>query len=387
MVYTESSFSFGNKSYKLFFLKKTHHGLPLCVREEAVHRLFRRYTLNKQNRQKKLHDFWKRRGLFLSGLAMTLLVSWAATDQAVALYILTGTDDAVIILDEDTRDVPDLSSQLVYVTSSGTGYDVTLAAGQTVTVNHHGSTISVQSRKETISALLSRLHIELGPMDMVAVDLSAPGVELTISDQITYYEQVRETVTYETERVANPDLPKGTEQVVQAGVDGERTAIYEVIWSGGEQVSRHFVEEADSTAVNEIIEYGTAATAVTADDRIASVNQNSDGSGTLVFQSGATLNFSSAKSMTATAYTAGHGGADSCTATGTFVRKGVVAVDKSVIPLGTKMYIVSSDGSVVYGMAVAEDTGVRGNKVDLYYDTYQQCINFGRRSCTVYILE
>lgn len=343
--------------------------------------------MNKQNRQKKLHDFWKRRGLFLSGLAMTLLVSWAATDQAVALYILTGTDDAAIILDEDTRDVPDLSSQLVYVTSSGTGYDVTLAAGQTVTVNHHGSTISVQSRKETISALLSRLHIELGPMDMVAVDLSAPSVELTISDQITYYEQVRETVTYETERVANPDLPKGTEQVVQAGVDGERTAIYEVIWSGGEQVSRHFVEEADSTAVNEIIEYGTAATAVTADDRIASVNQNSDGSGTLVFQSGATLNFSSAKSMTATAYTAGHGGADSCTATGTFVRKGVVAVDKSVIPLGTKMYIVSSDGSVVYGMAVAEDTGVRGNKVDLYYDTYQQCINFGRRSCTVYILE
>ena len=343
--------------------------------------------MNKQNRQKKLHDFWRRRGLFLAGLAMTLLVSWVATDQAAALYILTGTDDAAIILDEGTRDVPDLSSQLVYVTSSGTGYDVTLAAGQTVTVNHHGSTISVQSRKETISALLNRLHIELGPMDMVAVDLSAPGVDLTVSDQITYYDQVRETVAYETERVANPDLPKGTERVVQAGVDGERTASNEVIWSGGEQVSRHFVEEVDSTAVNEIIEYGTAATAVTADDRISSVNQNSDGSGTLVFQSGATLNFSSAKSMTATAYTSGHGGADSCTATGTFVRKGVVAVDKNVIPLGTKMYIVSNDGSVVYGMAVAEDTGVHGNKVDLYYDTYQQCINFGRRSCTVYILE
>lgn len=33
------------------------------------------------------------------------------------------------------------------------------------------------------------------------------------------------------------------------------------------------------------------------------------------------------------------------------------------------------------------DTGVRGNIVDLYYDTYQQCINFGRRTCNVYILE
>lgn len=65
---------------------------------------------------------------------------------------------------------------------------------------------------------------------------------------------------------------------------------------------------------------------------------------------------------------------------------GTVAVDKSVIPLGTRMYIVTNDGSVIYGMAVASDTGVRGNKVDLYYGTYQQCINFGRRSCTVYIL-
>ena len=39
------------------------------------------------------------------------------------------------------------------------------------------------------------------------------------------------------------------------------------------------------------------------------------------------------------------------------------------------------------GTAVAEDTGVRGNIIDLYYDTYQQCINFGRRTCNVYILK
>lgn len=63
----------------------------------------------------------------------------------------------------------------------------------------------------------------------------------------------------------------------------------------------------------------------------------------LVFASGATLNFSSAKSMTATAYTAGHGGADNYTATGTAVRVGTVAVDKNVTPLGTRMFIVTSD--------------------------------------------
>ena len=90
--------------------------------------------------------------------------------------------------------------------------------------------------------------------------------------------------------------------------------------------------------------------------------------------------------MTATAYTAGHGGADYTTATGTFVRIGTVAVDKRVIPLGTRMYIVTDDG-YVYGLSTAEDTGVRGNKVDLYFETYRDCINFGRRGCTVYILK
>ena len=84
---------------------------------------------------------------------------------------------------------------------------------------------------------------------------------------------------------------------------------------------------------------------------------------------------------------AGYGGADYCTATGTAVRVGTVAVDKQVIPLGTRMYIVSEKGDVVYGMAVAEDTGVHGNRIDLYYNTYQECINFGRRTCSVYILE
>jgi 3D (Asp-Asp-Asp) domain-containing protein len=122
------------------------------------------------------------------------------------------------------------------------------------------------------------------------------------------------------------------------------------------------------------------------EDRITDVSKNADGSGTLTFASGKTLAFTAVKSMTATAYTKGYGGADSTTATGTTVHVGVVAVDKKVIPLGTRMYIVSEDGSIVYGMAAAEDTGVRGDVVDLYYDTYDQCIEFGRRKATVYIL-
>jgi 3D (Asp-Asp-Asp) domain-containing protein len=115
--------------------------------------------------------------------------------------------------------------------------------------------------------------------------------------------------------------------------------------------------------------------------------RNADGSGVLTLANGDTVAFSAVKNMTATAYTAGEGGVDHHTATGTMVRTGTVAVDRRVIPLGTKMYIVTSKGSYVYGLSVAEDTGVRGNIVDLYMPTYEDCINFGRRGVTVYILE
>ena len=57
---------------------------------------------------------------------------------------------------------------------------------------------------------------------------------------------------------------------------------------------------------------------------------------------------------------------------------------------GTKLYIASPDGSVVYGYAIASDTGgalMSGRVlVDLYYNTLGECVNFGRRQMNVYIL-
>lgn len=95
---------------------------------------------------------------------------------------------------------------------------------------------------------------------------------------------------------------------------------------------------------------------------------------------------------TATAYTSA---ADECgpwadgyTATGAKCEVGVVAVDPKVIPLGTKLYIETVDGSFVYGYCSAEDTGgaIKGNKVDLAMNTKSECFQFGRRQVKVYIL-
>ena len=76
------------------------------------------------------------------------------------------------------------------------------------------------------------------------------------------------------------------------------------------------------------------------------------------------------------------------TATGTVVHWGTVAVDPRYIPYGTRMFIMASDGSYVYGIATAEDCGgdIKGDRMDLYMPTYEQCMEFGRRRCTLYFL-
>ena len=76
------------------------------------------------------------------------------------------------------------------------------------------------------------------------------------------------------------------------------------------------------------------------------------------------------------------------TASGMKAARGIVAVDPRVIPLGTKLYIESLDGSADYGYAIAGDTGgaIKGNRVDLFMDTKAEALQWGRRSVKVYIL-
>lgn len=74
--------------------------------------------------------------------------------------------------------------------------------------------------------------------------------------------------------------------------------------------------------------------------------------------------------------------ADGYTATGLRAGHGVVAVDPQVIPLGTALYIPG------YGLAVAADVGssIKGNRIDLCFDTYEEALFFGRRQVEVYVL-
>ena len=87
--------------------------------------------------------------------------------------------------------------------------------------------------------------------------------------------------------------------------------------------------------------------------------------------------------MDASAYSSQDPGNGSHTARGNLLRRGLVAVDTDIIPLGTELYIEG------YGYAVADDTGgaIRGNKIDLAMDSHEEALYFGRQEVVVYILK
>ena len=87
--------------------------------------------------------------------------------------------------------------------------------------------------------------------------------------------------------------------------------------------------------------------------------------------------------VSATAYSAYDPGNSNRTATGTPVRYGVIAVDPSVIPLGTRVFIPG------YGEAIAEDVGgaIRGNRIDVAFDSHEEALIFGRQELEIFIME
>ena len=112
------------------------------------------------------------------------------------------------------------------------------------------------------------------------------------------------------------------------------------------------------------------------------------GDGYITLPTGEVLTYTRSDTVEATAYTHTDKGCDQVTATGTRVHWGTVAVDPTRIPYGTRMFIIANDGSYVYGIATAEDCGgdIKGDRMDLYMPTYEQCREFGRRRCTLYFL-
>ena len=239
----------------------------------------------------------------------------------------------------------------------------------------------VQSVHTTVDKILDDLGIQLEGKDYVEPDLNTkigPNSTIEIFRVKEVLESVETVIPFEKVVNRNKDLDKGLSNEVQKGQNGLKKTDYKKIYINGELDSTTIVnEEIISEAIPQIVEKGTKEKVIVSTSR------------------GAT-NYRKVITMNATAYdlsyeSTGKRPGDKyygITASGTKARPGVVAVDPRVIPLGTKLYIESTDGTKDYGFAIAEDKGgaIKGNKIDLFFETANQVRNFGRRNVKVYIL-
>ena len=210
-----------------------------------------------------------------------------------------------------------------------------------------GRTATVHTHSKTVAELLAEQGVKLKAGDSVT-----PGPAAALTDGMAVVVTVVRSVTEEEDTpirfqtIYRNDSSRleGEYVELQAGINGYVHREYSVTYEDGVEVGRVLLSETVVQPDNRIIAQGTAVVAAAVAAPVGDP------------QCGVTLR------VWATWYTAASAGGGN-TATGTAVRKGTVAVDPRVIPLGTRMYIPG------YGYGVAEDTGggIIGNMIDLGY--------------------
>lgn len=225
----------------------------------------------------------------------------------------------------------------------------------------------VLKNDSTVRDTLERAGIQIGEDDRVTPGLdeklSSPST-ITIS-RVSYIDvTVEETVPFETVEKIDYNKKNDYSKVTVQGEDGLASVTYRIKTVGGIEESRQEI----------------------ACDTIKAPRSEE------VTVGGIDLSKARMVTVTATAYdgsyqTLGYYNPRTCTGA---VPKPyyTVAVDPRLIPLGSKLYIESPDGSYVFGYAKAEDTGgaIKGNRVDLFVSSRSEALGFGKRTMNIYIL-
>ncbi len=245
------------------------------------------------------------------------------------------------------------------------GKPIVVHRGVPVTVVVGSKHTKVWTTKYGVPAVLALAAVKVAPLDLVK-----PGRHAQISGPTTV-EVIRRW--WVTRHVAlkipfavhhQPDsfLEKGRSVTHVFGRDGLRINTVREFIQNGRVVKKVAVSSRRVDPSHaEIIYYGTAQP---------------------ISRGGTVVQFSKILPMVSTAYWPDPAWSSGYTYTGLRAGYGIAAVDPSVIPLGTRLYIPG------YGFAVAGDIGgaVVGDRIDLCYDDAQQAIDWGLRDVNVYVL-
>lgn len=335
--------------------------------------------------------------------------TYLINDGGRVFFHTTYATDPAEVLDEAGLE---LDMDDTYTTQPGLGVsEITIQRKQTVSVVYGGKTLTVTTYGETVESLLSRLELHLSKEDVLSESLRTKtydGMVLTISKTVTVEETYISAIPHDVVYCYDDSLEEGEQVVLTPGQDGQIQCVASVCYVDGVEVSRTVLQQTTlSQSVSAIIAVGSKLemptipeppateppateppVVETTPEAPAVPNAPVIGNGIITTPDGEVLTYTGQLDVIATAYTNTDPGCTIWTATGTLCRVGAIAVDPTVIPYGTRMYIVTNDGQYIYGIAVAEDCGgsIKGNRVDLYFDTDAECWKFGVRGATVYFL-
>lgn len=271
------------------------------------------------------------------------------------------------------------------------------SAEKTVTMNPNpfckvrifadGNNYVVRARG-TVADALDTAGIEIGEDDLINVGLSEPLNANTsiVINRVDYITEVKlEAIEYATEYKEDDSYVVGFSKVLVDGEEGELAKTICHTYVDGKLASSDVVStEVTEEPVDEVIVQGTAEVNPIA---AMSISQLDVPDYLTLDENGVPTSYSSVLTGKSCAYSAKP---TAKTASGRQVKVGYVAVDPSIIPYGTELYIVSTDGKYVYGYAIAADTGTAlldGRiLVDLFMESYDASCRWGAKQVNIYIL-
>jgi len=240
---------------------------------------------------------------------------------------------------------------------------------------------TIKSTRRYIYQLLSDYGVALNSEDRVCPVPQTPlvdGMKINVTKVKHRVYAEREVIPYRVIYRDDPTIAEGDEVVAQEGQVGIIKKTRKIYYKNHEISSENIIKkELICEPVNKIVLVGTKVEPSYIPPSPPPVELASHGS----------LKSGSCITMEATAYEPSTKSCGPCasgyTATGLPARYGVVAVDPYVIPLGSHLYVEG------YGYAIAADKGtaITGNRIDLCFDTYEDAINYGRRTVKVYLLK
>ena len=233
-----------------------------------------------------------------------------------------------------------------------------------VKIAYQGQIQEILTAKPTVAEVaesrgIPQDNVRLNPDPATPVAANMNIVAVTITEQQV---EQQEPAPFPIVRRPDPYMELGEEEVEAWGQDGVKMVTRLLHLEDGIQTMATIIAERTTVSpAPQIVRVGTRDTVET---------------------SRGDMRFKRIEYMEATAYTPTDGSWHGITASGIPARRGIVAVDPRVIPLGSRLYVSG------YGLALAADTGgdIVGNRIDVCIENSSEAWRYGRQPVKVYIL-